>query len=157
MDELKDWKIGLKIAKYIFNFLTNRKISVLANKVYSTSQSLDNGIPQGSPLSVILFVIAYNKLNQIIAKQKNCQFTAYADDYTIIYKLNKKTTNLNIDPLFREILVWCDYSGAKLSDTKCKHLHVCRKRKCNFAFHPSNITLQDVDTIKILGITINKK
>jgi len=105
MDELKDWKIGPKIAKYIFNFLTNRKISVLANKVYSTSQSLDNGIPQGSPLSVILFVIAYNKLNQIIAKQKNCQFTAYADDYTIIYKLNKKTTNLNIDTLFREILM----------------------------------------------------
>ncbi|XP_065724971.1 uncharacterized protein [Drosophila suzukii] len=121
MDELKVWKIGPKIAKYIFNFLTNRKISVLANKVYSTSQSLDNGIPQGSPLSVILFVIAYNKLNQIIAKQKNCQFTAYADDYTIIYKLNKKTTNLNIDPLFREILV-CRTAPTNSYSQKFHHL-----------------------------------
>jgi len=76
MDELKDWKIGPTIAKYIFNFLTNRTITVLANKVYSISQLLDNGVLQWSPLTVILFVIAY-KLNQIIAKKKICRRLHY--------------------------------------------------------------------------------
>lgn len=60
IDELIEWKIGPRIIKYISNFLTNRKITVLANNVYSSQQPLNNGIPQGSPLSVILFATVHS-------------------------------------------------------------------------------------------------
>lgn len=41
-----------------YSFLTNRKIKIRVKNAYSTTENLNNGIPQGSPLSVILFKIA---------------------------------------------------------------------------------------------------
>jgi len=45
--------------KYIKN---NRKITVRVGTQNSTTRPLDNGISQGSPISVVLFIIAFNKL-----------------------------------------------------------------------------------------------
>jgi len=60
--------------------MTSRKIRVKSNHSPSLIQPLHNRIPQGSPLSVILFLIAYNSLSDTIRKHKNLDFTAFADD-----------------------------------------------------------------------------
>lgn len=86
LDQLIQWKIGPKIFKYIYNYLTNRKITVRANSIYSNTYPLHNGIPQGSPISVALFLIAYNKLCGSISIRKEINFVAYADDFVIIKK-----------------------------------------------------------------------
>lgn len=54
------------------------------NHTHSTPQSLHNGIAKGSPLSVILFLIAFNSVADIYEKYKNPKFTAYADDFNIL-------------------------------------------------------------------------
>jgi len=95
IDELVDWKLWPKVIKYIINFLTNRKICVQTQNVQFQPLPLENGISQGSPLSVILFAIAYNKLNRVIGLHKSFEFTAYADDYTIIRGQKKKDTKCN--------------------------------------------------------------
>jgi len=156
IDELVDWKLGPKMIKYTINFLTNRKICVQTQNAQSQPLPLENGIPQGSPLSVILFAIAYNKLNRIIGLHKSFEFTAYADDYTIIRKQKKKETTLDINPLLTDIQEWCNYSGASLSIPKSRHLHICRKKKCNFSIL-SSLNLKNETTLKILGITITNK
>jgi len=62
VDQLQEWKIGPKIISYIQNFMLNRKIIVRVGPQTSNMLPLSNGIPQGSPITVILFLIAYNKL-----------------------------------------------------------------------------------------------
>ena len=50
-----------------------------------------NGIPQGSPLSVVLFLIDFNKLSSIINEHKYFQHIMYADDLcmcSIVKKVN---------------------------------------------------------------------
>ena len=70
INQLSEWKLGPKIIKYVQNFMSNRKLAVRMGSQTSNILPLHNGIPQGSPISVILFLIAYNKLSKIISMQK---------------------------------------------------------------------------------------
>jgi len=74
----------------------------------------------------------YNKLCRTIAFHKEFNYFSYADDFTIVTQISKRSMNANINALFTDIINWSSYSGAKLSISKCKHLHICRKANCNF-------------------------
>ena len=83
--------------------------------------NLQNGIPQGSPLSVVLLVIAPTKIITIFQKYNKINYSLYADDLIILSKCN----NLNhIAADFSNILVdinkWGEYSGTKTSTDKSK-------------------------------------
>jgi len=62
---------------------------------------------------------------------------------------------MSINSLFTDILSWCDYSGAKLAVQKCKHLHICRKHRCNFTITSQAYPLNQANSLKILGLTIS--
>lgn len=158
LDQLEEWKIGPKIYNYIRNYLTCRKIIVRNKSFFSKTFSLSNGIPQGSPLSVILFLIAYNKLSNIISMHKELDFIAYADDYVILKKMNrKKNQNIDLNHFISDIQNWCNTSGANLSLSKCKHLHICRKRNCSPTLHSNNTPIESNSKLKILGIVFNNR
>lgn len=139
--------------------MTNRNILVRVGKHYSHCRPIQNGIPQGSPLSVIIFLIAYNKLCVKISFYKEIDYIAYADDFHLIIKSgHEKNPIINVQGLFRDINQWCIYSGAVLSSSKCKYLHICRKRNCTVSVPgDNNISITQVETLKILGLVINKR
>jgi len=112
IDEIQRWKIGPKLLNFVSNFLTNRKINVKVSNTFSEDRPLYNRIPQGSPLSVILFLISYNKLCRTIEVHRRFRFFSYADDFTILKKTHKNVNKMSIKSLFTDILSWCDYSGA---------------------------------------------
>lgn len=158
INQLVKWNVGPIIVNYVKNFMTNRKIKVKIGRYFSKTLPLHNGIPQGSPLSVVLFVIAYQKLLEIIAIHKEIQISAYADDFNLLIKLDKvKNRTINLDTLYEDISGWCSYSGASLSPAKCKHMHICNKHNCNCSVAFGNYQLPNVSTLKILGVTFNKK
>ena len=64
----------------IANYLTNRKIKVKVNDALSESQEIDVGVPQGSVLGPLLFIIYFNDFNFLQTKSKNF---LYADDTTM--------------------------------------------------------------------------
>lgn len=158
IDQLIKWGVGPHILIYVKNFMTNRKIIVKVGKSYSKSLPLDNGIPQGSPLSVVLFVIAYQKLTEIISLYKEIYISAYADDFNLLIKLDKtKNTTINLDSLFCNISDWCNYSGGSLSPAKCKHMHICNKQNCICNVSTSQVHIPNVSSLKLLGVTFNRK
>ena len=72
------------------------------NNCNSNISALANGIPQGSPLSVILFVIAFNEVREILCRYNTItEHILYADEALIFTKL----TELNaVTNTFTEIL-----------------------------------------------------
>jgi len=127
----------------------------LGEQLFFWRQTTVNGILQGSPLSVILFLISYNKLCPIEV-HRGFKFFSYADDFTILKKIHKNVT-MFINSLFTDIISWCDYSGAKLSVQKFKHLHICRKHRCNFTITSQAYCLNQANSLKILGLTISSR
>jgi len=54
------------------NYLKNRTFRVKAANHYSSIHVQENGIPQGSPLSGTLFLIAINEVTEIIKPPFHC-------------------------------------------------------------------------------------
>jgi len=66
--KLIKWGCGSSLIKYVTQFMTSRKIRVKVNHNHSLIQPLYNGISQGSPLSVITFLISFYCLSDKISK-----------------------------------------------------------------------------------------
>lgn len=159
LNKLKEWKIGPKIFNYVKSFLSNRKIRCRVNNTFSETFSLFNGKPQGSPLSVVLFLVAFEDINKIILKHKNVTHCLYADDLYII--CNQKDTNTitnNFSLILKSIDEWAQYSGATIAIEKCKHLHICRKLNCtNINIIYNNNIIENVTYLSILGLIFDNK
>ena len=159
LSKLKTWGIGKKIFGYVKSFLTNRKFFTKTNNIFSSAYPLHNGIPQGSPLSVVLFIIAFDDISTILNKYTLLDSCFYADDISILTKVNNVNECKNLlSNAINDILVWSNASGAKLSLNKCKLLHVCRKHQCpELILSIHNVQIENVKNLNILGLTFDNR
>ena len=58
-----------KIGRWILEFLSNRKYKVVANGESSELQEVISGVPQGTVLAAILFVIMIADINEEVEKK----------------------------------------------------------------------------------------
>ena len=91
------------------------------NDTVSESKIQENGIPQGSILSVILFVILIDGISKLIPKDPRFHASLYMDDLQISYS----HTDINIakeklQPLVDKIAGWADRRGFRFSSTKMR-------------------------------------
>lgn len=153
---LHQWKVGPKIFGFIKAFLQHRKIRARVNGVYSSLYPLVNGIPQGSPLSVLLFSIAFNELSSILSKNNRISHCIYADDLYILSNIkNNNESNHVLENTLKEIEKWTLISGAKISFEKTKKLHICKKHQCNannYSITLQTKTIQNVAELRVLGL-----
>ena len=73
------------------SYLSNRKQMVSYNSILSSSESVECGVPQGSILGTLLFIIY---MNDICHTSKLLNFILFADDTTVFY------SNSNLDTLY---------------------------------------------------------
>ncbi|KAG5869594.1 hypothetical protein JTB14_014723 [Gonioctena quinquepunctata] len=120
LKQLQEWGLKGNLPKFIESFLFQRSFKVRVGNTLSDEHVLDNGIPQGSTLSVTLFAIAINSLfkdlNPAVGR------IMYVDDITIFFSsdnmdLIQRTLQQAINSLVKE----ADNKGFKFSVSK-KHL-----------------------------------
>lgn len=120
--------------------------------------ALDNGIPQGSPLSVVLYNIYANTLARAVEDFPGMDFIGiYADNIFAVssgspVEVQSKLINLDLG-----IQDWANKVGATIPYNKTEILHVCRRRQCHQNFVNFGIeTVQVVSRMRILGIIFTK-
>ena len=69
------------LCSFIMNFLSDRSIAVVADGRCSSSRNINSGVPQGSVLSPLLFLIFINDLLECTSSPIH----SYADDSTLHY------------------------------------------------------------------------
>lgn len=79
LSTLQSFGIQGRILYFIKNFLNNRTFKIILGNYRSESFILENGIPQGSVLSVILFLVHINCISQLKLATK-VDILLYADD-----------------------------------------------------------------------------
>ena len=117
INKLKAYGIEGNLIKWITNFLSDRKQRVKVNSSYSDYAPVISGIPQGSILGPILFVIYINDLPEII--ENSCKI--FADD-TKLYASPKNKITLQSDLL--SLLEWSQVWQLKFNISKCGILHI---------------------------------
>ena len=110
----KDW---------IKDFLKNRKQRVVVNGTASEWQEVTSGIPQGSVLGPILFVIYINTLPEVVVSS---DMYLFADDVAIFRAI---FDNNDTDPLQKDLNrmdEWTEESLLKFNYQKCSTMRIGR-------------------------------
>ena len=114
-------KMGIRgIALKLFSsYLSNRTQSTKINDHLSETSKVNIGIPQGTVLGPILFVIYLNDLFKIDVSKYSGSLHSYADDTVVIFSgLNWEETYLNSNKGINIIKEWLDANLLSLNISK---------------------------------------
>ena len=125
--KIKKLGINGNMFAFINNFLNNRTFQVVVRDKVSKVMELENGTPQGSSISPILFLIM---INDLCINNNNVQLSLFADD-SALYKSGHNLDLLikHIQESLDRVQTWCDTWGFKLSPTKSCGVVFSNKRK----------------------------
>ena len=142
--------------KWIKSYLENREQFVSVNGKNSTKKQITYGVPQGSILGPLLFVIYINDIPNICNFAK---FILYADDANIIITGNNfGEIEDKISNLTTALLGWVNNNGLLLNLRKTNYMIFSRKR----IHHNINLTMAGVpierkSEARFLGVIIDDK
>ena len=140
------------------SYLSNRHQYVQLNEVKSKMSLIKTGVPQGSILGPLFFLIYINDFHRSTNMFK---FIIYADDTTlsaVISFNNLSATENLINMELKKISNWLKINKLSLNAKKTKFMnfHTVNKRVQNFHLLLDSQEIESVNTFDYLGITLDK-
>ena len=140
--------------------MTGRNQSVKINGSLSSPLPLSFGVPQGSVLGPLVFILYTHPLSKLISTFKNISHHLYADDtqiYITITPQNASTAIPELQSCLESVQLWMDSSKLKLNPDKTEFIVFGSKvlRNQLSDFFPVNILgnlLSPSDKVRNLGV-----
>ena len=157
LNKLSHYGIRGLAHKWFKSYLHDRSQYVSLNGKQSCTQSLKYGVPQGSILGPLLFIIYINDLPNI---HNTFTFILYADDANIIIK--GKTLH-EIDIKFRilgdSLMHWVKSNGLSLNIRKTHYMIFSNKKLGteNLDLTINSIPIDSQETARFLGVLVDNK
>ena len=157
LKKLAKLNLGNATVKWVESYLSGRKQRVLANGVYSTFQTITQGVPQGSVLGPLFYIIY---ANDIVDTVKNCKIALYADD-TVLYtaQANFADSVSKMQADMEALTTWCNNNGIMANTHKTKVMAFGSPSRLkalpNFEITFNGSPLQQVLSYKYLGVTLD--
>ena len=150
--------IPQELVRWIDAFCSERTATILVNNYTSEQQSLPQaGLPQGSPLSPILFLF----FNADLVQQKlttNGGSMAFVDDYSAwVTGSSAEANREGIQAIIDKAINWEKRSGATFEGEKTVIIHFTRRpdRTSSTPFSIKGESIKPQETAKILGVVMD--
>ena len=145
------------ITKSLFeNYLKDRKQIVKYNSVQSTEKTILTGVPQGSILGPLLFILYINDI-------QNCSeivsILLFADDTNILYSHScLKTLNVTLQTEMNKIAEWLNLNKLSINTTKTKLVlfRSPNKKKYEMKLFINNQHIIQVKNTTFLGVVLDE-
>lgn len=154
---LKLCKIGIHswTLKWLRSYLCGRKQYVNVNGVHSFVFNVLSGVPQGSHLGPLLFILFINDITSCF-KYSNCLM--YADDLKLFRTINEHHDAVLLQSDVDKLIKWCCMNGLHLNVNKCYCVSYTRKHNTiQFPYSIIDATLSHLNEIKDLGVIFDSK
>lgn len=156
LHKLKNMEIRGTAHALFQSYLSSRTQVVYCNHTYSSQKQKTRGVPQGSVLGPILFLIY---VNDIVNASSEIKYTIYADDTTLLFSdndLNALHAKATIE-LFK-VNSWICANDLNLNTTKTKCMSF-KNRSMKFAIPTITLNGQIIECVrsmKFLGVIIDE-
>ena len=150
LHKIESHGISGNVAAWIGEWLCDRKQQVVLNGKFSRLQDVLSGVPQGSVLGLILFLIFVNDIDTVVSTH----IQKFADDCKVYRSV---PTAEDIDILQQDINNLCQWSKdwqMLFNVKKCKVLHIGHNNAyCDYSMNGE--VLQSVTEETDLGIIVS--
>lgn len=151
--KIRKYKFSNQIVEWLKAWLDERTTVVAVNGVVSSEHGVGSGVPQGSVLGPLLFLLYVNDLPNGLS---NTECRLYADDTLLcmnLSRINFVELQNNVTTLERWALDW----GMTFNPSKCVHMQLGGGSEdyCRPSLMLNGIKIPKADIIKYLGLYIN--
>lgn len=159
LSKLVSYGVHCNLIKWIEMFLCFRSYQVRINGKFSQCKAVASGIPQGSVLGPLLFVIYINDLDQFCGN--NGELFLFADDAKLFKHIQSMHDSYVLNTLCQNLFSWSEKWLMKLNIDKCKVLTITlNKNLLDYKYsidtmNSGTVVLERVYCMKDLGVNID--
>ena len=154
IQKISNMGIRGKLLSWITDFLTKRTFCVKIGETISSYKNITSGVPQGSVLGPLLFLIYINDLPEVIPK--DVKIKLYADDLKIYKCYKTEIDRQNLDLALLKLEQWANKSGLKIAINNTFIFYLGNKNS-KTQYKINNNIITEANTIKDLGVTIDNR
>ena len=148
LEKMKRIGLNQSIVNIIGDFLSGRSMKIKVGDTLSEARSVTSGVPQGSVLGPLLFLIFVNELPNLLIS--HCKL--FADDLKLIVNPTNKDI---VEQDLKTLEIWQSEWNLFFNPVKCKVMHIGKSNpKHIYPFLDGFLTATDSE--KDLGITFDK-
>jgi len=125
LEKLSAHSVGGNILRWIKNWLSDRVQRVVLNGSTSTWKEVLSGVPQGSVLGPLLFIIFINDIDDAV--DTITIIKKFADDTKIGQIITRRDDSLNLQRALDNLTDWANKWKMNFNTDKCKTMHIGRK------------------------------
>lgn len=143
----------------IRSYLTNRKQRTASldeesgRVLFSRWETIERGVPQGSILGPLIFLLYTNEIPQIV----NHMTTLYADDSSVIIKSDKVNITQEILNTTKQFDDWYSHNDLKLNISKTEIIQFGYFKKDKITLNYNEQVLSSSDEVKFLGMYLDSQ
>ena len=144
------------LLKWMSDFLQDREMSTVIRGTASQNREVTSGVPQGSVLAPIMFLIYINDLGEDISNDS--YINMFADDAKIQRKIVNENSCKELQEDINKIKAWSEKWKMEFNVDKC---HVVRfgesSKRPEWQYTLGNENITSADKEKDLGVVMNFK
>ena len=149
IEKMRALQINENIINWVTNWLTDRQQRVVIRGNKSSWLPVTSGVPQGSVLGPLLFLIYINDLEDNI----NSKVLKFADDTKIFRCIETPADSDELQQDLNKIAEWSALWQMPFNTGKCHSLHIGHSNKKQ-TYHLSGEIIHQTDTERDLGVII---
>ena len=154
--KLSHYGIRGKALEWFRNYLNNRKQFVSLNQQNSSLKEIECGVPQGSLLGPLLFIVYINDFSR---SSDVLSFILFADDSNVFFSHNNPNTLVHtVNSELKQVTQWIRANKLSLNLQKTKYMlfsNTLEALPIDIIF--DDTPLEKVSHIKFLGIIVDSK
>ena len=113
--KLKAKGVSGKLGRWIYNFLINRRQSIVVNKVRSEHSNVKSSVPQGTVLAPLLFLILISDIN---INTRHSTVSSFADDTKLSMTINSHEDTALLQADVDAVFEWTRLNNMQFNEEK---------------------------------------
>ena len=132
---MQDLHLPYILTKWIQLFLSEQTVSLAFDGEKDSDQKVKSGIPQGSPISPILFLIYIRFLFTQVKKQHTdpqIKIPSYIDDVAVTVEGKSAEENsIVLEKVAKSLFLWAKDNAVVFDDSKTELIHFNKDKEMN--------------------------
>ena len=156
LSALRSVGVGGSILAWFSDYLSNRTQQVVLDGCSSSPRKVLSGVPQGSILGPLLFIIYMDQLCSV-PLSGSAKLQLYADDILLYKPLKDDRDVCELQSDIDSISNWVHQSGLLLNTSKTQLLIISRlRRRPTIHLTVGGVPIPESSSVKYLGVTLSR-